>query len=137
MIFSSFIKAKKKKIHYHINNDSREMQRSVAVFCGTEVDFSNTVFKGANLVTCFGGIDCDLRNAIIEEGNIRKNVDDQLLKAIQNEGKIRKENDITPGEYILNGDEQMAMTIPTFGDEVGDLSIKVSSDFFNFGKIME
>ena len=67
MIFSSFIKAKKKKIHYHINNDSREMQRSVAVFCGTEVDFSNTVFKGANLVTCFGGIDCDLRNAIIEK----------------------------------------------------------------------
>ena len=46
-------------------------------------------------------------------------------------------NDITPGEYILNGDEQMVMTIPTFGDEVGDLSIKVSSDFFNFGKIME
>lgn len=81
--------------------------------------------------------DTQLRNAINEEGNIRKNVDDQLLKAIQNEGKIRRENDITPGEYILNGDEQMVMTIPTFGDEVGDLSIKVSSDFFNFGKIME
>lgn len=72
MIFSSFRKEKKKKIHYHINNDSREMQRSVAVLCGTEVDFSNTVFKGAKLVTCFGGIDCDLRNAIIEKDSIIK-----------------------------------------------------------------
>ena len=82
-------------------------------------------------------VDNELNEIIKNEVNIRKSVDDQLLEAIQNEGKIRRENDITPGEYILNGDEQMVMTIPTFGNEVGDLTIKVSSDFFNFGKIME
>lgn len=81
--------------------------------------------------------DTQLRNAIIEEGEIRKSVDDQLLNAIQLEGKVRRENDVTPGEYILNGDEEKVMTIPTFGEEVGDLTIKVSSDFFNFGKIMK
>jgi hypothetical protein len=81
--------------------------------------------------------DSQLRNAIIEEANLRKSVDDQLLNAIRQEGKVRRENDVTPGEYILNGDEEKITTIPTFGEEVGDITIKVSSDFFNFGKIME
>ena len=82
-------------------------------------------------------VDEQLREAIVNEGNIRKSVDDQLLTAIQNEGKIRKDNDVVPGEYILNGDENIVMNIPTFGETTDDLTIKVSSDFFNFGKIME
>ncbi len=67
MIFSSFGKGKKERIiSCNIKADGKEINRSVAVFCGTDLDYSNTVFKGANLVACFGGIDCDLRNAIIE-----------------------------------------------------------------------
>jgi uncharacterized protein (TIGR02145 family) len=81
-------------------------------------------------------VDNQLHDAIINEGVIRKNVDDQLLIALQNESKIRKENDVVPGEYILNGDENVVMNIPTFGEEINDLTIKVSSDFFNFGKII-
>lgn len=67
MVFSSFGKNKKSSRTCEIKADGKEINRSVAVFCGTELDYSNTVFKGAKLVACFGGIDCDLRNAIIEE----------------------------------------------------------------------
>lgn len=66
MVFSSF---KNKREHLNtckIKADGKEINRGVAVFCGTEMDYSNTVFNGANLVACFGGVDCDLRNAIIE-----------------------------------------------------------------------
>lgn len=71
MIFSSF--RKKDRTRYcKIEADGRQINRSVAVFCGTELDYSNTVFDGANLVACFGGIDCDLRNAIIEKDCIIK-----------------------------------------------------------------
>ena len=37
-----------------------------AAFCGNDMDFSNRVFDGAELNSIFGGIKCDLRNAIIE-----------------------------------------------------------------------
>ncbi len=66
LLLSSFRKKQKSGRACKIKADCKEINRSVAVFCGTEIDYSNTVFKGANLVACFGGIDCDLRNAIIE-----------------------------------------------------------------------
>ena len=72
MIFSSFRKSKNKKIYYTASTDPSEMHRSVAVFCGTEVDFSNTVFNGAHLIVCFGGMDCDLRKAIIDKDTVIK-----------------------------------------------------------------
>lgn len=79
-------------------------------------------------------VDEQLREAIKSEADIRKNVDGQLLEAIRNEGSIRKNNDIQPGEYILDGDNNMIL--PTFGANVEDVKIKVSSDFFNFGPIL-
>ena len=79
-------------------------------------------------------VDEQLREAIKSEASIRKNVDDQLLEAIRTEGIIRKNNDIQPGEYILNSKDEM--TLPTFGTDVDDVKIKVSSDFFNFGPIL-
>ena len=71
MIFSFFRKGKKKKINIEING--RDVEQGVAVFCGTEMDFSNTEFDGAELVAVFGGIDCDLRRAIIK-GDCKLNV---------------------------------------------------------------
>ena len=47
---------------------------------------------------------------------------------------IRKNNDIIPGVYILNGDHYSAMVVPTYSEEVSDVKIKVSEDFFNFGE---
>ena len=39
----------------------------VAIFSGRECDCDNQVFEGAELVTVFGGIDCNLKNATIQE----------------------------------------------------------------------
>lgn len=79
-------------------------------------------------------VDGQLSDAIKNEGVIRKNVDDQLLTAIKNEGVIRKNNDIIPGVYVLNGDHSSEMVVPTYSEEVSDVKIKVSEDFFNFGE---
>ncbi len=42
-------------------------KRTTAVFSGSEISFSGEVFEGANLSAVFGGIECDLRGAIIEK----------------------------------------------------------------------
>ena len=42
-------------------------------------------------------------------------------------------NDIVPGTYTLTGDSDSEMVIPTKGEEVEDVKIKVSEDFFDFG----
>ena len=82
-------------------------------------------------------VDNQLREAIKSEADIRKSVDDQLLNAIRNEGVIRKNNDITPGIYTLEGDSEKEMPLPTYGKDIDDVKIKGSSDFFNFGKIID
>jgi hypothetical protein len=79
-------------------------------------------------------VDEQLRTAINNEALTRKNVDDQLLTAIKNEGIIRKNNDIVPGDYILNGDASIETVIRTYSNEIDDVKIKVSDDFFNFGE---
>lgn len=81
-------------------------------------------------------VDKQLSDAIKSEAEMRKDVDNQLLNAIRNEGVIRKNNDITPGIYTLDGDSEKEMTLPTNGKDIDDVRIKVSSDFFNFGKII-
>ena len=64
MIISAFRRNKREKVSRTIKLDGGDVQRGVAVFCGTELNFDNTVFEGAELITCFGGIECDLRNAM-------------------------------------------------------------------------
>lgn len=41
-------------------------QSACAVFSGAELKPYNEVFRGAELTAIFGGVDCDLRNAIID-----------------------------------------------------------------------
>ena len=38
-----------------------------ATFGGQNIDFSNEEFKGCNMTAVFGGIDCDLKNSIIND----------------------------------------------------------------------
>lgn len=66
MIISSFRKEKAAKIINEIKSNGRNMQSGIAVFCGTEMNFDNAVFDGADLVSVFGDVDCDLRHAIID-----------------------------------------------------------------------
>ncbi len=72
MIFSSFRKNKTDRIIKEIKRDGRDLQNGFAVFCGTELSFDNAVFDGADLTAVFGGIDCDLRGAIIDRDCVIK-----------------------------------------------------------------
>ncbi len=45
-------------------------RRCFAAFSGQNVDYTNKVFEGAELSAVFGGIECDLRNAIFEKDTV-------------------------------------------------------------------
>ena len=53
---------------------------------------------------------------------------------VDEEAQARIDNDLTPGIYVLRGEPSSEMVIPTNSDEVADIRIKVSDDFFNFGE---
>ena len=72
MVFSSFKKDKTDRIIKEIKKDGKNLQQGTAVFCGTELNFDNVVFDGADLTAVFGGIECDLRNAIIDKDCVIK-----------------------------------------------------------------
>lgn len=67
MIISAFKKTKGSKRVSHIEIKNGHSQRGIAIFSGTELDFDSVVFEGADLVAVFGGVDCDLRGAIIDQ----------------------------------------------------------------------
>lgn len=66
MLFSAFRKNKAEKIIKQIKINGRDLQKGVAVFSGTELNFDDVVFDGADLIAVFGGVECDLRHAIID-----------------------------------------------------------------------
>ena len=48
------------------------MQSGFAVFSGTELNFDDVVFDGAELTAVFGGVECDLTKAIIDRDCVIK-----------------------------------------------------------------
>ncbi len=48
-------------------NDTNSKNSYCALFSGQDVKFSNEVLEGASFTAIFGGIECDLRGAIIEK----------------------------------------------------------------------
>lgn len=79
-------------------------------------------------------IDAEVANrieAITQEAALRVEKDAQLETAIVDETKAREDNDITPGKYILESNEELV--IPTNGADVANLQVSVADDFFNFG----
>lgn len=46
--------------------NSDDMKTGFAAFSGQDICFDNEIFKGAELTSVFGGIKCDLRNAVFE-----------------------------------------------------------------------
>lgn len=65
MIFGSFGKAKDPVAK--INASGCNCKRVCAVFSGSDINYNGEMFEGAVLTAIFGGIECDLRNAIIEK----------------------------------------------------------------------
>lgn len=65
MIFGSFGKAKGPVDN--INESSCKPKRTCAIFSGSDLNYDGEAFEGADFTAVFGGIECDLRNAIIEK----------------------------------------------------------------------
>lgn len=84
--------------------------------------------------------DKELDSKIIDEANTRKAADDVEAEARKMADEIEKteriSHDIIPGEYVLQGVNSTEMIIKTHGDNVEDVKIKLSDDFFNFGPIL-
>ena len=81
-----------------------------------------------------------IHNLINIERDERKLADEketnERIEADIIERQTRIDNDITPGKYILNGANDKKMILPTNGENVDDIEIKLSDDFFNFGPIL-
>ncbi len=46
-------------------NPNTERKNHTVIFGGDEIEYSNQVFEGGSFTAVFGGIDCDLRNSVI------------------------------------------------------------------------
>lgn len=66
LVFSGIF-GKKKKAPVEIEINIGSSGANTAVFSGSEINYAGQVFTGTELTAIFGGIDCDLRNAVIEK----------------------------------------------------------------------
>ena len=66
LIFGSVFDKKAKEAVEKLNKSDNPKQ-GTAVFSGCNLDFKGEHFDGANLTAVFGGIKCDLREAIIDQ----------------------------------------------------------------------
>lgn len=80
--------------------------------------------------------DIIIKDTITSEIEKRNQIVEEIKELINNEKNIRYENDITPNDYIITNDGNKTI-MPTNGTEVSDITLQISSDFFNFGKIIE
>lgn len=55
------------KLLNEMNEKGVPLKQCCATFSGQNVDYTNEVFDGAELTAVFGGVKCDLRNAVIEK----------------------------------------------------------------------
>lgn len=65
VIFSAFFKKKEKSADFP--KDRPTAKEYAATFAGHDINFDGEVFEGVTLTAAFGGIECDLRRAIIEK----------------------------------------------------------------------
>ena len=82
----------------------------------------------------------EIQNRKDADAVIEKNLADEIQNrkdAIEKEISERHAHDITPGEYILDGANDKEMILPTNGENIDDVKIKLSDDFFYFGKIVD
>lgn len=67
MILGGFIGNKSYKIVKELEADGKTLKNGYAAFSGTKLNYDNEVFESAELTAVFGGVRCDLTNAIIEK----------------------------------------------------------------------
>jgi len=58
---------KANEIMKNLKLEGKNLKTGCAAFSGCSLNYSGEVFEGAELTAVFGGVECDLRNAIIEK----------------------------------------------------------------------
>lgn len=69
-IFKDSINSKLNKEIKKLNDNKKGENEYCATFAGQDVNFDNEEFKGTDLTAVFGGVKCDLKNAIINEDTV-------------------------------------------------------------------
>ena len=67
MLLTGIFGNKENEIIAKIKSDGGETKVGCAIFSGCDLNYGGEVFEGAELTAVFGGVECDLRNAIIEK----------------------------------------------------------------------
>lgn len=67
MLFNGIFSGKANEIIKNMKESGKEMKSGFAAFSGSNISFDGEVFDGAELTAVFGGVECDLRNAVIEK----------------------------------------------------------------------
>lgn len=67
LIFSAIFGDKATKIMKESRQNGDHIKVGCAVFSGQDLNFNGEPFSGAELTAVFGGVECDLRNAVIEQ----------------------------------------------------------------------
>lgn len=67
LVFTGLFSNKANEIMKKLRIEGKKPQTGCAVFSGCDMKCDGQVFEGAELTAVFGGVECDLRNAIIEK----------------------------------------------------------------------
>ena len=67
MVLVGLFGNKANEIMKKLRMEGKEPKSGCAVFSGCDLNYSGAVFEGAELTAVFGGLNCDLRGAIIEK----------------------------------------------------------------------
>ena len=54
----------------NIEANTKNQKTAFAAFSGQDINFENEIFKGGEFTAVFGGIKCDLRNAVFESDTV-------------------------------------------------------------------
>ena len=66
MVFKGIFGKKTNEIIKNMKSKGKKLNKGFAAFSGSDLKCDGEVFEGAVLTAIFGGVECDLRNAIIE-----------------------------------------------------------------------
>ncbi len=67
LIFGAIFGDRASKILKKSRENGEKVKSSCATFSGQKLNFGGEIFTGAELTAVFGGVDCDLRGAVIEK----------------------------------------------------------------------
>ena len=67
MVLKGMLGNKGNEMMNRLKQDGKHIKRGVAAFSGCDINYHTEVFEGAELTALFGGVECNLKNAVIEK----------------------------------------------------------------------